>query len=93
MTSRVILAALLLATVSLSAQDAKAPTLPEAAKLKIVALQQQIEIYQLREQLARQALAQELAAAQVPGYRLTDQLDYVPVEPAKDAAPNDAPKP
>jgi hypothetical protein len=65
----------------LSAQTAQAPTLPEAAKLKIIALQQQIEIYRLREQLATSELQKAMDAAQVPGYRLTDQLTYEPVKP------------
>jgi hypothetical protein len=67
-------------TAPLAAQ-AQAPTLPEAAKLKIIALQQQIEIYRLREQLAASELQKAMDAAQVPGYRLTDQLTYEPVKP------------
>jgi hypothetical protein len=84
MTARVALAALVLATVGLSAQATTAPVLPEGQKLKIIALQQQIEIYRLRAQVAVNELQKAMDAAQVPGYRLTDQLEYVPVEPAKE---------
>jgi hypothetical protein len=85
-----LLVAMAIVTAPLAAEAA--PTLSEAQKLKIVALQQQIEIYRLREQLAASELQKAIDAAQVPGYRLTDQLTYEPVEPAK-AAPTDAPKP
>jgi hypothetical protein len=84
MTARLTLAAFVLATVGLSAQTAKAPVLSEGQKLKIIALRQQIEIYQLRMQIATNELQKAMDAAQVPGYRLTDQLEYVPVEPAKE---------
>jgi hypothetical protein len=76
------LAVLLLAPAGLSAQGATPPpALSDAAKLKIIALQQQIEIYRLREQLATAELKKAMDAAQVPGYRLTNQLTYEPVEP------------
>jgi hypothetical protein len=68
----------------LSAQTAKTPVLTDGQKLKIIALQQQIEIYRLRAQVAANELQKAMDAAQVPGYRLTDQLEYVPVEPAKE---------
>jgi hypothetical protein len=81
MTARLTLAALMFAAVGLSAQTAKAPVLSEAQKLKIIALQQQIEIYRLRAQVATNELQKAMDSAQVPGYRLTDQLEYVPVKP------------
>ncbi|HWB15983.1 MAG TPA: hypothetical protein VG538_06200 [Vicinamibacterales bacterium] len=75
-----LMLAFVIVTAPLAAQ-AQAPTLPEASKLKIIALQQQIEIYRLREQLAASELQKAMDAAQVPGYRLTPQLTYEPVKP------------
>lgn len=60
----------------------RSPMLTEAQRLKLISLSQEVEIHRLRLQIATQALQDAVAAVQVPGYRLNEQLEYVPVSPA-----------
>jgi hypothetical protein len=68
-------------TVAVRAQDGQSkapPTLTQEQKLTITALQQSIEIYRLREQVAMQQLQTVLSSLKIDGYELNSKLEYVP---------------
>lgn len=83
-TRLAILAALALPLLGLT--QAKGPTLTEVQKLEVQVASQQVELSQLRAQVAACVLQQKIGAVTPPGYRLTNTLDLEPVPPEPPAA-------
>jgi DNA-binding transcriptional regulator YhcF (GntR family) len=76
MYAALVFAAIMAGVLVVAQEPAQAPSLSLEQKQAIVIAAQAVEIAQLRLAQAQADLEKLIAAAQVPGYELTQQLEY-----------------